>query len=84
MISWLIVIATVLVALAVMHFVKGKQQERKILMGLFAGVFLMSCIAIFLEGYQGGDSGWLKSVCFALNLVVLLRIDDAKKKKRKK
>ena len=84
MIPWLIVAAEVVAAFAVMHFVKGKKQERKLLMGLFAGVFLVSIVAIFLNGYQGGDSGWIKSVCFALNLVVLFRIDDAKKKKRKK
>lgn len=84
MIPWLIVIVLVLATLAVMHFVNGKPQERKILMGLFAAVFLLSCVAIFLDGYLGGNSGWVKTICFALNLVVLLRIDDAKKKKRKR
>ena len=83
MIPWLIVAAETVAVLAVMHFVKGKPQERKILTVLFVLVFLMSCAAIFLEGYQGGDSGWLKSLCFALNLTCLLRLGDVKKKRKK-
>lgn len=84
MIPWLIVIAMVLVSLAVMHFVKGKKQERKALTVLFVAVIVVSCAAIFLEGYQGGESGWLKAICFATNLTVLMKLDDAKKKKRRK
>ncbi len=83
MIPWLIVAVEVAAVLAVTHFAKGKPLERKILLGLFVLVFLMSCAAIFLEGYQGGDSGWIKSICLALNLFCLLRLDDAKKKNRK-
>jgi len=83
MIPWLIVAAEIAAAFAVMHFMKGKPQERKVLLGLFVLVFLVSCVAIFLEGYQGGDSGWLKSLCFGLNLACLLRLDDAKKRKKK-
>lgn len=82
MIPWLIVAAETVAAFAVMHFMKGKPQERRTLMVLFVLVFLASCAAIFLEGYLGGDSGWLKSVCFGLNLVCLLRMDDAKRKKK--
>ena len=79
MIPWLIVAAEVAAAFAVMHFAKGRARERVILLGLFVLVFLVSCAALFLEGDQGGDSGWLKSVCFALNMVCLFRLDDAKK-----
>jgi len=82
MIPWLIVAAAITAFLIVSHFVKGKKQERKVLIGLFVLIFLASCAAIFLEGYLGGDSGWLKSVCFGLNLVCLLRMDDAKRKKK--
>ena len=84
MIPWLITVATMVAALAVMYFMKGKKQERAALMGLFVLVLTASCAAIFLDGYQGGNSGLLKAVCFAMNLVVLLRIDDAKKKKRRR
>ena len=52
MIPWLIVIAMVLVSLAVMHFVKGKKQERKALTVLFVAVIVVSCAAIFLEGSE--------------------------------
>lgn len=82
MIPWLIVAAEVVAAFAVMHFVKGKKQERKVLTGLFVLVFLASCAAIFLISYEGGDPGWLKSICFGLNLICLLRLDDAKKRKK--
>ena len=84
MIPWLIVIAMVLVAFAVMHFAEGKKQEYKVLLGLFVAVFLVSCVAIYLEAHQGGASGWLKAICFATNMAVLREMDDAKKKKRKK
>ena len=83
MIPWLIVAAETAAVFAVMHFMKGKPQERKILMVLCVLVFAVSCAAIFLEGYQGGDSGWLKSLCLALNLTCLLKLDDAKEKRKK-
>ncbi len=82
MIPWFIVAAETAAAFAVMHFMKGKAQERQVLMVLFVLVFLVSCAAIFLAAYQGRDSGWLKSICFALNLICLLRLDDAKKKRK--
>lgn len=83
MIPWLIVAAETAAALTVMHFAKGKPQERMILMVLFVLVFLISCAAIFLAGYQGVDSGWIKSICFALSMVCLLRLDNAKKRRKK-
>ena len=84
MIPWLIVIAMVLVAIAVMNFAEGKKQERKILTGLFVTVFLVSCLAVYLEARLGGVSDLFKTICISLNLFVLLRLDDAKKKKRRK
>ena len=84
MIPWLIYAAEVVGMFAVMNFAEGKKQEATILTWLFVAVFAMSCAAIFLEGYLGGESGWLKTMCIALNLFCLLRLDDAKKKKRKR
>ena len=84
LIPWLIVGAAAGAALGGMYFANGKKQERRILWWMFVAVFVASCAALFLEGYLGGSSGWLKSVCFGLNLVVLLRIDDTKKKKRRR
>lgn len=82
MIPWLIVAAEVVTAFAVMHFVKGKKQERKILIGLFVLIFLASCVALFLMASEGGDTSWLKAICFGLNMTCLLSIDDAKKRKK--
>lgn len=82
MIPWLIVAAEVAAAFAVMHFVKGKKQERKILIGLFVLVFLASCAALFLMASEGRDTSWLKAICFGLNMTCLLSIDDAKKRKK--
>ena len=84
MIPWLIYAAEVVGMFAVMNFAEGKKQEATILTWLFVAVFAMSCAAIFLEGYLGGESGWLKAICFATNLTVLMKLDDAKKKKRRK
>ena len=81
-IPWLIVAAEVVAAFAVMHFVKGKKQERKILIGLFVLVFLASCAALFLMASSGSDTSWLKAICFGLNMTCLLSIDDAKKRKK--
>lgn len=83
MIPWLIVAAEVVATFTVIHFAKGKKQERLALLGLFLLVFLASCAAIFLAAYQGSDSSWIKGICFGLNMVCLLRMDDAKKRKKK-
>lgn len=83
MIPWFIVAAAIAAFLIVSHFVKGKKQERKVLIGLFVLIFLASCAAIFLMAYEGGDSSWIKSICFGLNIICLLRLDDAKKRKKK-
>lgn len=82
MIPWLIVAAAAAAFLSVSHFVKGKKQERKILIGLFVLIFLSSCVALFLMASEGGDTSWLKAICFGLNMTCLLSIDDAKKRKK--